>query len=146
MTPTMNLKIHSGELTKAHETDAGFDIHASEDTTIFPSDKASVPTNLTLTLPLCSVGIVKPRSGNSFGKHIETGAGVIDEDYSGELRVKLYNFGDNPFHIKKGDRIAQLCIFYRPTIRVTTSNNAIYNAPKDSKLRGDNGFGSTGIS
>lgn len=139
----MHLQILSGELTKSHKTDAGFDIHASDKCTIPPFSHASVSTNLSLKLPLYSIGIVKPRSGTSFKKHIETGAGVIDEDYSGEISVKLYNKGDEPFYINKGDRIAQIVFFHRPIINVSTSKGAIYNAPKPEKTRGEAGFGST---
>lgn len=138
----MRLTINSGTLTKSHSTDAGFDIHSAEDLTIPPFDKASVSTGLNITLPPHTLALGKPRSGSSFKNDIETGAGVIDNDYSGEVRIKLYNFGDKPFHITKGQRIAQLVILHRPDISVHTKNGAIYNAPSDT-IRGEKGFGSS---
>lgn len=145
MNQKLTLTIHSGELTKAHNTDAGFDIHSSEDTVVYPESSSAISTNLTLTMPPNTIGLVKPRSGTSFANNIETGAGVIDETYSGEIKVKLYNHGDTPFRIKKGQRIAQLVMFYRPSININLQGkDAIFNEPK-RKPRGDNGFGSTNI-
>lgn len=141
----MHLTINTGTLSKAHETDAGFDIHSNQDITIPPQDKASINTGLTLTFPRFTFGFVKPRSGSSFNSHIETGAGVIDNDYIGEIRVKLYNNGDEPFHITNGQRIAQLVLLEQPRIRVRALKDAVYNAPERSdKRRTDKGFGSTG--
>lgn len=139
----MNLTIHTGELTKSHDTDAGFDIHSTADIVLLPGSFDTIPTNLTLTLPEDSIGLVKPRSGSSFKSSIETGAGVIDQDYEGEIKVKLYNNGVDPFFINKGDRIAQIVFFYRPSIIVTTCEGAIYNSPIGLQ-RGIKGFGSSG--
>lgn len=101
-------KIYSGKLSKAHEKDAGQDIYADENLIILPDTGASVSTNLRIQVPFGYVGLIWPRSGTSFKSHIETGAGVIDHEYTGEVKVKLYNKGTEPFKIEKDDRIAQL--------------------------------------
>lgn len=72
-------------------------------------------------------------------KHsIDVGAGVIDADYRGPLKVLLFNLGDVDFAIKHGDRIAQLVIE-----RIYTPEVAVVLELEDS-VRGAGGFGSTG--
>ena len=139
----MELIINSGTLSKVHSTDAGFDIYSSETIIIPPNGSASISTNLTLTLPPNTVGIVKSRSGLSFNFELEVGAGVIDETYSGEIKVHIYNHGTEPYRVIRKDKIAQLLIIpiLHPT--VTTKEFALYHAPSDAK-RDTKGFGSTG--
>ena len=55
-------------------------------------------------------GRVAPRSGLASKHSIDVGAGVIDADYRGPVKVLLFNFGDGPFAVKEGDRIAQLVL------------------------------------
>ena len=71
---------------------------------------------------------------------IDVGTGVIDEDYRGPLGVLLFNFGTQPFTVRKGDRIAQLIIerIAHPSIETTEE--------LEQTQRGQKGFGSTGIS
>ena len=71
-------------------------------------DKCLVPTGVKLALPKGTYGRVAPRSGLAFNHHIDVGAGVVDEDYRGEVKVLLFNFGENDYKVKPGDRIAQL--------------------------------------
>ena len=139
----MELIINSGTLTKAHESDAGFDIHASEDQIILPRESAKIPTNLKITLPQGTCGLVKPRSGLSFSHDLETGAGVIDETYSGEIKVHLYNFSDQVYQVHKGDKIAQLLIVPIAHPFVITTDESTYHGP-EGNIRTDNGFGSSG--
>jgi dUTP pyrophosphatase len=80
------------------------------------------------------VGIIKPRSGLAFNYGIDVLAGVIDADYKDEIKVILINHGDDPYHIKAGDRIAQLVVLPYYVI-----NGEDGNAPIRS-----GGFGSTG--
>jgi len=83
-------------------------------------------------------GRVAPRSGLAAKHSINTGAGVIDADYRGEVKVILFNHSDNDFTIKEGDRIAQLVIerIYTPEVVVVEKLEAT--------VRGAGGFGSTG--
>ena len=138
----MTLKINSGTLSKNATTDAGFDIHSTETKIIPPMSSEIFSTNLTINLPNDSVGLVKPRSGMSFKFNIETGAGVIDSDYTGEIKVHLYNHGTEPYKVSSYDKIAQLLIIpiIHPVIDV--SQEAEYNAPISD--RGTLGFGSSG--
>ena len=66
-------------------------------------------------------------------------AGVIDQDYRGEVKVILYNSGEHPFFIQRGDRIAQLIIEKNETPDVAVVMDI------DETARGDGGFGSTGV-
>lgn len=79
-----------------------------------------------------------PRSGLAAKHSIDTGAGVIDADYRGEVKVILFNFSETDFPIKEGDRIAQLIIerIYTPDVAVVEK--------LDESVRGAGGFGSTG--
>jgi dUTP pyrophosphatase len=83
-------------------------------------------------------GRVAPRSGLAAKHSIDTGAGVIDADYRGEVKVILFNFSEVDFAIKEGDRIAQLVIerIYTPDVVVVEKLEA--------SVRGAGGFGSTG--
>lgn len=83
-------------------------------------------------------GRVAPRSGLAVKHSIHTGAGVIDADYRGEVKVILFNFSDTDFEIKEGDRIAQLILerIYTPEVEVVPVLEAT--------VRGAGGFGSTG--
>jgi dUTP pyrophosphatase len=84
--------------------------------------------------------IVQSRSGLAFNSGIEaSNAGVIDEDYRGEIKVKLYNNSDEDFFIKKGDRIAQGIVHLIPNIVVVDSEKL------EGTERGQKGFGSTGV-
>jgi len=74
----------------------------------------------------------------AFKNGIDTMAGVIDQDYSGEVKVLLINHSSEPYKISAGDRIAQLLII--PIINPEVKGN--YNKPKNSRT--DNGFGSSG--
>ena len=133
------LVLYSGKLSKKHKNDAGWDIHSEIDTIIYPSNSVVVKTGLKIAVPIDNVGLVKPRSGTSFGSDIETGAGVIDSDYRGEVMVKLYNHSsDNEFRIHKDDRIAQILIIPVDTRDYITSSEI------DKTDRGKDGFGSTG--
>jgi dUTP pyrophosphatase len=83
-------------------------------------------------------GRIAPRSGLAAKHSIDTGAGVIDADYRGPLKVILFNFGDADFAIKQGDRIAQLIIE-----RIYTPNVVVVEKLAET-VRGEGGFGSTG--
>lgn len=100
--------------------------------------KAVVKTDIQVELPEGCYGRVAPRSGLAVKNFIDVGAGVIDEDYRGNVGVVLFNHSDVDFPVAKGDRIAQLIcerIFY-PTIEEVDDLS-------DTK-RGAGGFGSTG--
>lgn len=118
---------------------AGYDLYAVEDFIVEQlSGRALVSTGIGIHVPSGTYGRVAPRSGLAVKKGIHVGAGVIDEDYTGELKVLLFNFGDFPYYGKKGERIAQLIIE-----KIETPE--IFEVDKLSETeRGEGGFGSTG--
>ena len=69
---------------------------------------------------------------------INVGAGVIDADYHGSIKVLLFNHSGNSFTVQKGDRIAQLIIEKIASVPITETDSL------DNTVRGDAGFGSTG--
>jgi len=124
--------------TRGSEFAAGYDIYSSEDTTVPARGKAMVSTSISIAVPAGTYGRVAPRSGLAAKHSIDVGAGVIDSDYRGEVKVILFNFSENDFTIKEGDRIAQLVIerIYTPDVVVVEKLEA--------SVRGTGGFGSTG--
>ncbi|XP_067327504.1 deoxyuridine 5'-triphosphate nucleotidohydrolase, mitochondrial [Anolis sagrei] len=117
---------------------AGYDLYSAYDYEIPASGKAIVKTDIQIALPAGCYGRVAPRSGLAAKHFIDVGAGVIDEDYRGNVGVVLFNFGKESFKVKKGDRIAQLIcerIYYPELEEVEVL---------DETERGSGGFGSTG--
>lgn len=95
-------------------------------------------TDIQIEIPFGCYGRVAPRSGLAAKNFIDIGAGVIDEDYRGNVGVVMFNHAEEEFEVKKGDRIAQLIcekIFYPDIEEVSTLSTT---------ERGTNGFGSTG--
>ncbi|OAL22055.1 deoxyuridine 5'-triphosphate nucleotidohydrolase [Fonsecaea multimorphosa] len=117
---------------------AGYDLYASRPTTIPQRGKALVSTDLSIATPEGTYGRIAPRSGLASKHFIDTGAGVIDADYRGEVKVLLFNHSEVDFQVNKGDRIAQLVLerIYTPEI-VEVEN-------LEESVRGAGGFGSTG--
>jgi len=121
---------------------AGLDLLAAiaEYIVIYPGKRALVPTGIAIELPDGFEAQVRPRSGLALkhGIGIVNSPGTIDPDYRGEIGVILINLGDEPFTVRRGDRIAQMVIgrFARADVQVveTLSETA----------RNDGGFGHTG--
>jgi dUTP pyrophosphatase len=127
--------------TRAHSSDAGFDLHAVEAATLGPGEREMVPTGIAIALPEGHAGLVLPRSGLAarHGIALVNAPGLIDEGYRGELRVLLLNTDrTEPFAIAPGDRIAQLVL-----VRVSLID-AVEVQALDATERGDGGFGSSG--
>jgi dUTP pyrophosphatase len=123
---------------------AGMDLHAAlpEDApmTLHPGARAMVPTGFAMALPVGFEAQVRPRSGLAV-KHGVTclnSPGTIDHDYRGEVQVILINHGQEPFHIRRGERIAQMLI--APVTRAAWTEVD----DLDDTTRGAGGFGSTG--
>ncbi|XP_057203583.1 deoxyuridine 5'-triphosphate nucleotidohydrolase, mitochondrial isoform X1 [Triplophysa rosa] len=117
---------------------AGFDLYSAYDYSVGSMDKVLVKTDIQIAVPHGYYGRVAPRSGLAVKRFIDVGAGVVDEDYRGNLGVVLFNFGKETFEVKKGDRIAQLIcerICYPELLELQTL---------DHTERGAGGFGSTG--
>jgi dUTP pyrophosphatase len=104
---------HAQVPRRAHDDDAGLDLHAAESATLDPGARVSVGTGLAVEIPPGNAGLVLPRSGLA-AKHgiaLVNAPGLIDPGYRGELRVLLLNTDrDQAFEIEPGDRIAQLLL------------------------------------
>lgn len=97
--------------TRGSDRSVGYDLYSSEDAMVpCQAGRALVGTGITVVLPEGVYGRVAPRSGLAVKHCINVGAGVIDPDYTGEIKVVLFNHGEKDFEIKKGDRIAQLVL------------------------------------
>jgi len=98
----------------AHAGDAGVDLYAREDTVLAPNGgRALMPTGIAIAIPLGYAGFVLPRSGLALhnGISVVNAPGLIDSHYRGELKVVLLNTDPTrPYHVHRGDRIAQLVI------------------------------------
>lgn len=129
--------------TKGSPQAAGYDIYASAPTTIPANGRGMVSTSLAIVCPDGTYGRVAPRSGLAVKQGISTGAGVIDADYRGEVKVLLFNHNDSDFKVEKGDRIAQLILerIYTPEVLVLNDDQWV---DVNNTERGAGGFGSTG--
>ena len=126
--------------TRGSKFAAGYDLAASEPATVPAHGRLLISTGLSIAVPTGTYGRVAPRSGLAVKKGIDVGAGVIDEDYRGEVKVLLFNFSDDVFFVKAGDRIAQLILEKIETPEVVEIDEL------DASERGEAGFGSSGIS
>ena len=124
--------------TRASPGSVGYDLYSIEDMHILPYQRGIVCTGIAATIPMGVYGRIAPRSGLAVKHGVQTGAGVIDPDYTGELKVILYNHGSEKFEIKKGDRIAQLILEKCETPLIDEVEEI-----KDTQ-RGTRGFGSSG--
>ena len=86
---------------------AGYDLAVAQTAVVPAHGKVLVKTGLS-TMPIGCYGRVAPRSGLALKIFIDVGAGVVDEDYRGELGVVLFNFGDEDFQINMGEKISRL--------------------------------------
>ncbi|PSC74089.1 Deoxyuridine 5 -triphosphate nucleotidohydrolase [Micractinium conductrix] len=118
---------------------AGYDLASCEDTEVPARGRAVVKTGLQIAIPPGTYARVAARSGLAVKHFIDTGAGVVDEDYRGEVGVVLFNHSDAPFPVKRGDRIAQLILE-----RIATPQVAEVESLDDTQ-RGAGGYGSTGV-
>lgn len=135
----MKIKLDKGAFVplRAHETDAGADLRSPIDTTVPARGSRVIDTGVHIQLPHGYVGMLKSKSGLNV-KHGITSEGVIDEGYTGQIKVKLYNHSDEPYNIARGDKITQLVVL--PCEYVSFSNVDYL----DDSERGGDGFGSTG--
>ena len=124
--------------TRAHATDAGLDLRSPKECVLRAHDSVEIRTGVHVELPLNTAGLIVSKSG-LMTNHDITSTGLIDEGYSGEIVVKLFNHGDEDYHIREGDKISQLVV-----IPVTYPTVNIVPHLVNGGERGAAGFGSTG--
>lgn len=121
--------------TRAHDTDVGADVFATEDVILKPMSVTVLGLGFGIELPKGMMACMFPKSGLT-SKGILSTLPPIDPGYTGEAHVILYNFTDNYYTIKKGDKVAQMIL-----MNVYIDENI---KPKTLEKRDNNGFGSTG--
>ena len=140
MKKTIEIKLDAGAImpTRAHETDAGLDLMTPEDVLIRARSYETIDTGVHIILPPGTVGMIKSKSGLNLKRNLVS-EGVIDEGYTGSIRVKMYNHGFFDAKLRKRDKISQLVI-----IPVLYEDVEIVDALVKDTERGEKGFGSTG--
>jgi len=130
--------------TRAHYNDAGYDLHAVEDTVILPGKVAAVRTGLLLANVQESQGQpgnlfldIRSRSGLSM-KLLVIVTGTVDIGYRGEIKVVMANLSDEAYTIHAGDRIAQL------VVQMISEADLEFVSEATASSRGSGGFGSSG--
>lgn len=128
---------------KANKYDAGWDVYATEDVTIEPGDSKIVPIGLILADATHGHYIdVRCRSGMGFKYNMDVHPGLVDSDlYRGELGILLRNLDfikKRTYHVKKGDKVAQL------VVNKNLKSDVRFSDTVTKTIRGSNGFGSTG--
>lgn len=123
----------------AHPGDAGMDLYSVAELILKPGERASVPTGIAIALSDGYVALVWDKSGVSHKFGVKVLGGVIDAGYRGEWLIGLVNLGQEPYPIKKGQKIAQVLIqaVERPEIEEVEE--------LDETSRGAGRFGSTGV-
>jgi dUTP pyrophosphatase len=135
----------SGHQLPAYETpsSAGMDVRAclEKPVTLQPLERALIPTGLRVQLPQGHEMQIRPRSGLALkhGISLVNSPGTVDADYRGEIGILVINLSNEPFVINDGERICQMVI--------TNYTHVEWDPVEeiDSTVRGDGGFGHTGV-
>ena len=118
---------------------AGYDLCTASSCVIPSRGKGTIETGLGVALPVGTYARIAPRSGLAIRNFIDVGAGVVDSDYRGEIKVVLFNHSAEDFNVQASDWIAQLILERIETPQVKKV------ASLDDTDCGAGGFGSTGI-
>ena len=142
----MEIKIKSESgIVPAYETavSAGMDIRAylEEPVELLPGQRALIPTGIYLEIPEGYEVQIRARSGLAIkrGIGLVNGIGTIDSDYRGEVKIALINWGDEPFVINNGERVAQMVAARYEKVEFTVADEL------SETERGSGGFGHTGV-
>lgn len=123
--------------SRAHSTDAGLDLYAMHGGLVRAGQAATFNTGVHIQLPEGTAGILMPKSGMMTHHDLLT-FGIVDEGYTGEVLVHIFNCGSEDYSVHAGDKISQMLIvpvLYEPVEIVDELTGG---------ERGNNGFGSTG--
>ena len=128
--------------TRAHLTDACWDIYSVAEMVVQPGETLLAPTGLKVGLPVGWELQIRPRSGwaAKYGLTVLNAPGTIDAGYRGEIKIILYNVSEKPFFISEGVRMAQMA--FKPVYDMK-----LFEVDEEEQLgdteRGEGGFGST---
>jgi dUTP pyrophosphatase len=128
----------------AYPTDSGFDLHSTEELIIGPFGRALAPTGLHFDIPGGYEIQVRSKSGLALkqGLMVLNSPGTVDQGYTGEIKVILFNTTKDTVKIEKGQKVAQAVVC--PVVcGKWIEFEKIHNV--EEKDRSNNGFGSTGI-
>ncbi len=121
---------------------AGMDLYAAvtDDIILAPGERSLVPAGIAIALPEGCEAQIRPRSGLAIknGITLLNAPGTIDADYRGEIKIIMANLGQEPFTVRRGERIAQMVV--APVLTATLS--AVDELPETERNSG--GFGHTG--
>lgn len=123
--------------SRAHDTDAGLDLYAMHGGLVRAHQAATFHTGVHVQLPTGTAGILMPKSGMMTHHDLLT-FGIVDEGYTGEILVHIFNCGGDDYNVRAGDKISQMLIvpvLYEPVEVVDEIQGGD---------RAGNGFGSTG--
>jgi len=138
--PVVRFSPNSKPPTRGSKKSAGLDLYSIDEVTIPPWSRTLVDMGIGAGVPTRTYGRITPRSGLAIKSSINIGAGVIDADYTGAIKVLMINNSETPFQVTVGMWVAQLILEKVETLE-----------PRDSSIlettgRDNKGFGSTGIS
>ena len=121
------------------DSDAGFDLKAFENVSLFPLEQKEVRTGIAIEVPKGYVGLVRDRAGIVQKMNVHTVAGTFDSGFRGEVSIMLVNMNEKTVEIEKGMRIAQI-------ILIPVAKAKLIEVKKLSETeRGERSFGSTGM-
>jgi dUTP pyrophosphatase len=139
-------KIHGDAVLPnyAYPTDSGFDLYAVEEKILEPFGRAAIPTGLKFSIPEYYEVQIRPKSGLALnqGLTVLNTPGTVDEGYTGEIKVIVFNTNNHSVTIPVGMKIAQAVL---SPVASGKFVNIVEVDDVEKKDRGDNGFGSTGI-
>lgn len=121
-----------------HLGDAGGDLFCSEQVTLQPGERVSIPTGVAMEIPHGYVGLIWDKSGISHKGGLKTLGGVIDAGYRGEVKVGMINLSNVAYTFERGHKVAQILIQPIPDVVVEEASEL------SDTSRGTGGFGSTG--
>lgn len=145
--------------SKAHDDDAGYDLRSKEDITLAPMGVTLVHTGVHICMhpkidrsmgqditKYHMLADVRSRSGLALkqGLFVLNSPGTIDQSYKGEICVIMFNTRQEPYLVKRGDRIAQLVFLYQPITNLISVTKEEFESLDTDSDRGSGGFGSTG--
>lgn len=139
--PIAFMKLHEDAIipTRGTKYSAGLDLYALEDVCVEDDFRAVVRTGIAVRMPRGYYGQLTDRSSMADIHGLKLGAGTIDNDYTGEIKLIMFNHDVMPCHIEKGTRIGQMVVMPYSNAPVCTIECI------ESTERGDGGFGSTGM-